>query len=315
MLDIRRIDHVSIGVPALAAAIELLTGLFGFAALESPQPWPGFHGVALRVPGRSRLRWEALEPDGPESYLHRFLDGPAGPGLHHVTCYVPDVPAAVAELHRLGVETWGYEPPRAHVADPLRASSHGVAYLHPRGGGQGALFQLLGGPPHEDPPFEAPAGSLGIVAVDHVAHAAPDADALADWYARVLGFRTLARLPADEGAPFERRLLAVPSGQLRWEVLAPPPIVEARAGGSFDGEAGPLARFLDERGPGLHHVAFEVRDWGAALAACDRWDVELFGEREGVGARGRWTEAFLRPADVFGVLVQLGWQERPGAWA
>ncbi len=314
MLDIRRIDHVSIAVPQLAPAVELLTGLFGFAPLRWPRPWPGFRGVALQVPGRSRMRWEALEPDGPASYLHRFLDGAAGPGLHHVTSYVPDVPAAAQELRRLGIEPWGYEAPSAYVADPQPSSGHGVAHLHPRGGGQGTLFQLFGGPPHEDPPYDAPAGSLGIVAVDHVAHAAPDADALAGWYARVLGFRTLARVAAWAGAPFERRLLAVPGGQLRWEVLAPPRPA-AEGGAPPAGADGPLARFLEERGPGLHHVAFEVRDWEAALGACDRWGVELFGEREGVGARGRWAEVFLRPADVFGVLVQLGWQERPGAWA
>jgi catechol 2,3-dioxygenase-like lactoylglutathione lyase family enzyme len=319
VLDIRRIDHVSVAVPELAAAVELLTGLFGFAAPGQPQPWPGFRGVTLQVPGRSRLRWEVLEPDGPDSHLHRFLDGPAGPGLHHVTCYLPDVPAAALELRRLDVEPWGYEPPRAHVADPQRSSSRGVVYLHPRGGGQGTLFQLLGGPPREDPPHDAPAGSLGIVAVDHVAHAGPDADALVGWYARVLGFRTVARFAADEGVPFERRLLAVPSGQLRWEVLAPPRSpVEGGAAPPMSAPlaaAGPLAHFLAQRGPGLHHVAFEVRDWEAARNACERWGVELFGEREGVSARGRWAEAFLRPADVFGVLVQLGWQERPGAWA
>ncbi len=311
MLRIRRIDHISIAVPELAPALELLNGLFGFATIERPRPWPGFTGVALQVPGRSRLRWEVLEPDGPDSYLHRFLDGPAGPGLHHVASYVPDVPAAVVELERLGVPTWGYEPPRSYApaSERERSSSHGVAYLHPRGGGQGTLFQFFGGPPHDDPPVDAPPGSLGIVGVDHLAHAAADAAALAAWYARVLGFLPLAHAPASEGQPFERRLLAAPTGQLRWEVLSTP---------SLPGEAaatGPFARFLGERGPGLHHAAFEVRDWEAALAACERWGVGIIGERQGDGQSGRWAEAFLRPADVFGMLVQIGWQERSGAWA
>jgi methylmalonyl-CoA/ethylmalonyl-CoA epimerase len=69
------------------------------------------------------------------------------------------------------------------------------------------------------------------------------------------------------------------------------------------GNAG-LERFLETRGPGLHHVCFEVDDLPAALAALKAAGVRLVDETPRVGARGH-DVAFLHPAATGGVLFEL----------
>jgi methylmalonyl-CoA/ethylmalonyl-CoA epimerase len=65
-----------------------------------------------------------------------------------------------------------------------------------------------------------------------------------------------------------------------------------------------LERFLDKRGPGLHHICFEVDDLPAALASLKSAGVPLIDETPRKGARGHWV-AFLHPAATGGVLFEL----------
>jgi methylmalonyl-CoA/ethylmalonyl-CoA epimerase len=65
-----------------------------------------------------------------------------------------------------------------------------------------------------------------------------------------------------------------------------------------------LARFLDSRGPGLHHICFEVDDLPGALAALKAGGVRLIDEAPRPGARGHLV-AFIHPASTGGVLFEL----------
>jgi methylmalonyl-CoA/ethylmalonyl-CoA epimerase len=65
-----------------------------------------------------------------------------------------------------------------------------------------------------------------------------------------------------------------------------------------------LQRFLDKKGPGLHHVCFEVDDLPATLATLKAAGVRLIDETPRLGARGHWV-AFLHPAATGGVLFEL----------
>ena len=71
----------------------------------------------------------------------------------------------------------------------------------------------------------------------------------------------------------------------------------------------PVGRFLDRRGEGFHHVAFQVEDLEAALARLKNTGVELVDEEPKVGAGGPRT-AFIHPKGAFGVLTEL--VELPG---
>ena len=66
----------------------------------------------------------------------------------------------------------------------------------------------------------------------------------------------------------------------------------------------PVGRFLARRGPGLHHVAYQVEDIEAALEALRARGVRLVDERPRGGIRGSRV-AFLHPVASGGVLTEL----------
>src|SRR5690606_6202865 len=66
----------------------------------------------------------------------------------------------------------------------------------------------------------------------------------------------------------------------------------------------PVARFLERRGPGLHHLAYAVPDIAAALDRLRRAGIRLVDQEPRLGAHGRRV-AFLHPASTGGVLIEL----------
>ncbi len=70
------------------------------------------------------------------------------------------------------------------------------------------------------------------------------------------------------------------------------------------GDAGPLARFLSSRGPGLHHVAFRVPDIRQALARAASAGCRPVDPAPRPGARNRQV-AFLHPSTTGGLLIEL----------
>ncbi|HEY8304938.1 MAG TPA: methylmalonyl-CoA epimerase [Solirubrobacteraceae bacterium] len=66
----------------------------------------------------------------------------------------------------------------------------------------------------------------------------------------------------------------------------------------------PVGKFLAKRGPGLHHVAYQVSDIEATLAALRETGQPLIDNRPRVGIRGALV-AFLEPKDTGRVLTEL----------
>jgi methylmalonyl-CoA/ethylmalonyl-CoA epimerase len=65
-----------------------------------------------------------------------------------------------------------------------------------------------------------------------------------------------------------------------------------------------IAKFVERRGPGLHHIAFRVDDIEAALTAMKARGVRLIDAHPRPGAHGTLV-AFVHPASAHGVLVEL----------
>ncbi len=84
--------------------------------------------------------------------------------------------------------------------------------------------------------------------------------------------------------------LEVPGGTAHFELLEPL------------GDDSFLDRFLAERGPGLHHVTFEVADIEAAAEAIREGGIEPF---RGVRRSHGWAETYIHPQDSGGVLFQF----------
>ncbi len=67
---------------------------------------------------------------------------------------------------------------------------------------------------------------------------------------------------------------------------------------------GPIARFIEKKGPGLHHICMEVPDLEAALAAMEAEGYQLIDREPRIGAGGRKV-AFVHPKASGGVLIEL----------
>ena len=66
----------------------------------------------------------------------------------------------------------------------------------------------------------------------------------------------------------------------------------------------PIARFIDKRGPGLHHITLRVDDVAAALSHLKARGAKLIDEQPRPGAEGALV-AFIDPTAAHGVLVEL----------
>jgi methylmalonyl-CoA/ethylmalonyl-CoA epimerase len=137
-------------------------------------------------------------------------------------------------------------------------------------------------------PSALPAALTGAP-LDHVAVAVADLDSAAAAY----GLLGLERVGADEEVPTQGvRVRTLAGGAVLLELLAPLP-----------GD-GPVARFLQRRGPGLHHVALRVTDLEAELARLAAADVPLLDRQPRPGRAGTQV-AFIHPRFAGGVLIEL----------
>jgi methylmalonyl-CoA epimerase len=125
--------------------------------------------------------------------------------------------------------------------------------------------------------------------LDHIGIAVGDVAKALAFYRDALGLEVEA---PEEVASQRVRAHFIPAGQSALELL------EATAPDS------PIAKFLDRRGPGIHHVTLRVEDIGAALAQLKARGVKLIDEAPRPGAEGALV-AFVHPAAAHGVLVEL----------
>jgi methylmalonyl-CoA/ethylmalonyl-CoA epimerase len=66
----------------------------------------------------------------------------------------------------------------------------------------------------------------------------------------------------------------------------------------------PVARFLEKRGPGIHHICYRVADLDAALERCRQSGYQLVDQVPRRGAGGRRI-AFVHPRSTAGILLEL----------
>jgi methylmalonyl-CoA/ethylmalonyl-CoA epimerase len=123
--------------------------------------------------------------------------------------------------------------------------------------------------------------------IAHVGIAVKRIDELLPFYRDVLGLRDTP-LDDSDGA----HIAGLAAGDALVELLEP-------------SEAGsPIAKFLDKRGPAIHHICFTVDDLDATLSRCRKAGVALIDETPRVGAEGKRI-AFLHPKSTGGILIEL----------
>ena len=129
---------------------------------------------------------------------------------------------------------------------------------------------------------------IKIRKIDHVAVAVSDIDESLKKFRAVLGLEARER---EVVASQKTEAALIPCGEASVELIQPV------------GNEG-LEKFLDKRGPGLHHIAIEVEGIEDALKFLDSMGVPLIDKVPRLGARGHKV-AFVHPKATGGVLIEL----------
>ena len=140
--------------------------------------------------------------------------------------------------------------------------------------------------------MESPQALRGLVrGLHHVAIATPDLEASRKLYVDVMGMSPAQDEP--EHVPGQGvHVFVVHAGSQRIELVEP------------TGPETPVAKFLASRGPGIHHMAWEVDDLEAALAELKDKGVRLVHETPQAGSHNTRI-ALLHPSATGGVLMEL----------
>ena len=128
-----------------------------------------------------------------------------------------------------------------------------------------------------------------ILGIEHVAIAVNDLDQPADIFGNVLGIN---RSSTEEVADQKVITEIFDTGAGKIELL------------KATSEESPITKFLDSRGPGVHHIAFQVDNLVLALEELSEAGVTLIDTEPRIGAEGMLI-AFLHPKSTSGVLVEL----------
>jgi methylmalonyl-CoA epimerase len=131
-------------------------------------------------------------------------------------------------------------------------------------------------------------GSL-LTEIDHIAIAVSDLDAAIEWYRDAFG-ATVAHREVVQSDGVEEALLAVAESYV--QLLTP------------TRDDSPVAKYMEKRGEGIHHVGYRVDDCAAALDAIKKMGGKVLDEAPRPGSRGT-TVAFVHPKTSFGTLIEL----------
>jgi len=128
-----------------------------------------------------------------------------------------------------------------------------------------------------------------VIRIDHIAVLVDDLDGPLSFWRDALGLE----LTHTTAVPAEMAEIAfLPVGGSEVELVKP-----------TTSDSG-LARFLEKRGPGMHHICLEVDDIEGMLETLKSKGVQLINEqpREGVGGK---RYAFIHPKSANGVMIEL----------
>lgn len=128
-----------------------------------------------------------------------------------------------------------------------------------------------------------------LTEIDHVAIAVRDLEAAIAYYRDTFGCQ-VAHRERIESDGVEEALLAVADSYI--QLLTP-----VR-------DDSPVAKYLERRGEGIHHVGYRVDDCAEALDAVKAQGFRVLDDAPRPGSRGT-TVAFVHPKDAFGTLIEL----------
>jgi methylmalonyl-CoA/ethylmalonyl-CoA epimerase len=130
---------------------------------------------------------------------------------------------------------------------------------------------------------------MTIQKIDHIAIVVPNIKEALGFWRDALG---LDLSHVEEVQEQESRIAFLPTGQSEIELVEPTT------------DTSGIARYMNKRGPGMHHICFEVDDIQETVAQLKAKGVQLINEEPTIGAGGKKV-AFIHPKSTGGVLVEL----------
>jgi methylmalonyl-CoA epimerase len=128
-----------------------------------------------------------------------------------------------------------------------------------------------------------------LTEIDHVAIAVRDLEAAIDYYRRAFGAEVEHRETVESDG-VEEALLKVAESYIQLLTPTTP--------------KSPVAKAIEKRGEGLHHIGYRVKDCAEALAAMIAAGATPIDKAPRPGSRGT-TVAFMHPKGSFGTLIEL----------
>lgn len=135
---------------------------------------------------------------------------------------------------------------------------------------------------------------MNITHIEHIGIAVKDLDTAITYYENVLGLKCYA---IEEVADQKVKTAFFKVGQTKIELLE-----------SIEPD-GPIGKFIEKRGEGVHHIAFNVPGLEDALQEVDENGIQLIDKQPRKGAEGM-NIAFLHPKSTFGVLTEFCEKEK-----
>ena len=130
---------------------------------------------------------------------------------------------------------------------------------------------------------------MDISHIEHLGIAVKSIEEQLTYYEEVLGVKCYQ---IEEVADQKVKTAFFKIGQTKIELLEP------------TGEDSTIARFIEKRGEGIHHIAFAVSDVQDALNEMKEKGVQLIDKKPRIGAEGM-SIAFLHPKSTLGILTEL----------
>lgn len=134
---------------------------------------------------------------------------------------------------------------------------------------------------------------MNISRVDHIGIAVKSIEESLKFYEGILGIKSVAREEVEDQKVITAFL---PLGDTEVELL------------QSTSEEGPIAKFIDKKGEGIHHIAFRVDDIEKALEELKAQGIRLIDEVPRIGAGGAKI-AFIHPKATNGVLIEISERE------
>ena len=128
-----------------------------------------------------------------------------------------------------------------------------------------------------------------ILAIEHVGVAVDDLNGISDVFGQLLGMELQSREMVDDQQVITD-IYKIGSGKLEF--------LKATSKDS------PIARFIDKKGSGMHHIALVVDHLQPALDYLQEKGIVLIDKKPRIGAEGH-SIAFIHPKSTGGILVEL----------